>query len=213
MPSSGSARFDLAVTRGPHTIEGRTVDLENNAWVMGDDRECLVVDAPHDPDAVVALVAGRRVVAVACTHAHGDHVRHAPEVGRRLDAPVLLHPADLPVWQRVHDREQPDGSLLDGQVLDVAGVEVVAVHTPGHTPGSTCLRVDALGAVLTGDTLFPGGPGATRPPFGDFATVIASIRERLFTLPGETRVLPGHGATTTVGDELPHLGEWIDRGW
>lgn len=213
MPTSGSPRFDIAVVSGRHTIDGREVVLENNAWVLGDDEECLVVDAPHDPDAVVALAAGRRVVAVACTHAHGDHVRHAPEVGRRLGAPVLLHPADLPVWRRVHPQEQPDGALADGQVLEVAGLEVVAVHTPGHTPGSTCLRVDALGAVLTGDTLFPGGPGATRPPFGDFDRIIGSVRDRLFTLPADTRVLPGHGATTTIGAEAPHLPEWVARGW
>lgn len=207
------ARFDLVVTRGPHVVAGRTVELENNAWLLGDDEQCLVVDAPHDPDAVVAAVAGRRVVAVACTHAHGDHVRVAPEVGRRVGAPVLLHPADLPVWRRVHDVAEPDGPLSDGQVLDVAGIEVEVLHTPGHTPGSVCLRVPALGAVLSGDTLFPGGPGATRPPFGDFPTIISSVRDRLFTLPPATRVLPGHGPATSVGAEAPHLPEWVARGW
>jgi glyoxylase-like metal-dependent hydrolase (beta-lactamase superfamily II) len=206
-------RFDLTVTRGPHVVAGCTIELENNAWTLGDDGECLVVDAPHDADAVVAAAAGRRVVAVACTHAHGDHVGRAPEVGRRLAAPVLLHPADLPVWRRVHDDAEPDGPLADRQVLDVAGIEVEVLHTPGHTPGSVCLSVPALGAVLSGDTLFPGGPGATRPPFGDFAAIIASVRDRLFTLPPGTRVLPGHGPTTTVGAEAPHLPEWIARGW
>ncbi len=206
-------RFDLVVTRSTHVVAGRSIELENNAWLLGDDEQCLVVDAPHDADAIVEAVAGRRVRAIACTHAHGDHVRLAPEVGRRLGAPVLLHPADLPVWCGVHEVAEPDGPLADGQVLEVAGVEVEVCHTPGHTPGSVCLRVPALGAVLSGDTLFPGGPGATRAPFGDFPAIIASIRDRLFTLPPETRVLPGHGATTTVGTEAPHLPEWIARGW
>jgi glyoxylase-like metal-dependent hydrolase (beta-lactamase superfamily II) len=213
MSGHGGLRFDLTVTRGPHVVDGRAVELENNAWVLGDDAECLVVDAPHDADAVAAAVAGRRVVAVACTHAHGDHVRLAPEVGRRLGAPVLLHPADLPVWRRVHPVDSPAGSLSDGQVITVAGTEVVVRHTPGHTPGSVCLEVAALESVLTGDTLFPGGPGATRPPFGDFPLIIASVRDRLFRLPSHTRVLPGHGPTTTIGAEAPHLAEWIERGW
>ena len=203
-------RVSHAVTSGPHrTAEGVDIVLENNAWVIGDDEECLVVDAPHDAGTVVDLVAGRRVVAVACTHAHADHVAEAPAVG----APVLLHPADLPLWRLTHARAEPDGSLADSGSIRVGGHDVQVWHTPGHTPGSCCLYLADQDLLFTGDTLFPGGPGATSHSWGDFPTIITSIRERLFTLPDRTRVLPGHGAETTIGAERPSLDEWIARGW
>ncbi len=204
---------DLVETVGVLTIDGRDVDLQNNAWIIGDDDECVVVDAPHDAAAVAAGVRGRRVVAIVCTHAHPDHVAVAPALSALVGGPVLLHPADMPVWRRTHPTVDPGGDLADGQVITVAGTDLHVLHTPGHTPGSSCLHAPALGTVFTGDTLFPGGPGATRDALSDFPTIIASIGERLFSLPAATAVLPGHGARTTVGDERPHLEEWRDRGW
>jgi glyoxylase-like metal-dependent hydrolase (beta-lactamase superfamily II) len=213
MAAESRARIERLVTSGPFEFGGKPVDLENNVWLVGDDEEVLVVDAPHDVDAIVAAVAGRRVVGIACTHAHRDHVEFAPALGARLAAPVWLHPADGEVWRTVHAEGDPDGPLTEGQSLAVAGVELTVLHTPGHTPGSVSLHLPALGAVLTGDTLFPGGPGATGRPFSDFDTIIVSVRDRLLTLPPGTRVLPGHGDETTVGTESPHLEEWRARGY
>lgn len=209
---AGALRVDHGTASGTFSLDGQSFDVENNLWVVGDDRECLVVDPSHDLDAVAALVAGRDVVAVVCTHAHDDHVALAPAAGERFAAPTMLHRDDLPLWALTHPAEAPQDLLEDGQVITVAGQDVVVVHTPGHSPGSVCLRVPSLGVVLSGDTLFAGGPGATGRSFSDFPTIVASIRDRLLTLPPDTRVLTGHGDTTTIGDEAPHLQEWVDRG-
>lgn len=207
-----TARIDSIVTSGTISLDGQTFDLDNNVWVLGDDEECVVVDAPHDADAIAALVGSRRLVAVLCTHAHVDHVNLAPKVGARLSAPVLLHPADLPLWVLTHDTAAPDGELAAGQVLTVAGVDITVLHTPGHTPGSVCFSVPALGTVFTGDTLFEGGPGATSRSFSHFPTIIESIRTQLLVLPPATRVLTGHGNETTIGAEAPSLEAWVTRG-
>ena len=208
-----TARVEQLVTSGTFSLDGQTFEVDNNVWLIGDDAECLVVDPAHDVDAVVAAVGGRRVVAVVATHAHDDHVRRAPEAERRLSASVLLHPADRPLWELTHPASATTADLVDGQVLTVAGTTLQVLHTPGHSPGSVCLWAADLGVVLTGDTLFQGGPGATGRSFSDFPTIVESIRTRLLTLPPQTRVLTGHGEPTTIGDEAPHLQEWIDRGY
>ncbi|HVM28978.1 MAG TPA: MBL fold metallo-hydrolase [Mycobacteriales bacterium] len=207
-----SARIDSLVTSGTFSLDGQTFDVDNNVWLLGDDDEVLLVDAPHDPDAIERAVAGRTVVAIACTHAHDDHVRSAPELAERLGAQVLLHPDDAVLWDLVHPGRRPDGELRDGMVLEVAGTSVHVMHTPGHAPGAVCLHVPDLGVVFSGDTLFSGGPGATGRSFSDFPTILDSIRTRLFALPPETRVLTGHGDETTVGAEAPSYDEWVRRG-
>lgn len=209
---TGPVRVDHGTASGTFSLDGGVFDVENNIWVLGDDDECVVVDAPHDLEAIAAVVAGRRVRLVLCTHAHDDHVRRAPDAGQRFGAPTALHRADLGLWTLTHPDLAPNQLLEDGQVLDVAGTQVHVLHTPGHSPGSVCFYVPALEVVLTGDTLFAGGPGATGRSFSDFPTIVTSIRERLLSLPPETAVLTGHGDSTTVGDEAPHLQEWIDRG-
>jgi glyoxylase-like metal-dependent hydrolase (beta-lactamase superfamily II) len=172
----------------------------------------LVIDAPHSADAIAELIGGRRLLSIACTHAHDDHVRVAPELADRFGAPILLHPNDLPVWELTFPDRQPDSDLADGMVLTVGGTDVEVIHTPGHSPGSVCFRIADLGLVFSGDTLFNGGPGATGRSFSDFPTIIESISSRLLVLPPTTLVHPGHGDDTTIGDESPHRQEWIDRG-
>jgi glyoxylase-like metal-dependent hydrolase (beta-lactamase superfamily II) len=199
-------RIDQTVTSGTFSLDGETHEVDNNVWVLGDDEECLVVDPAHDLDAVAFLVGARTVTAVVCTHAHDDHCREAPAAGARFGAPVLVHPAEEPVWRLTHGDLRWDGDLADGDVLTVAGEEVRVLHTPGHSPGSVCLHVPSLGTVLTGDTLFAGGPGATGRSFSDRDTIEASIRTRLFVLPDDTVVRTGHGPDTTIGAEAGALG-------
>lgn len=203
---AGALRLDHAVTSGTFSLDGQTFDVDNNVWVLGDESECVVVDPAHDLDAVAALVGDRTVTAVVLTHAHDDHCREALLAGERFGAPVALHPADEPVWQLTHAGRRWDTDLADGDVLTVAGEQVHVLHTPGHSPGSVCLHVPALGTVLTGDTLFQGGPGATGRSFSDRPTIEASIRARLFALPDDTVVRTGHGDSTTVGAEADALG-------
>ena len=206
-----TARIEHLVTSGTFSLDGQTFDVDNNVWLIGDDEEVIVVDAPHDADAIAQAVGDRTVVAIACTHAHDDHVRFAPELGERLSAQVLLHPEDRVLWDLTHARHEPDGTLREGQVLEVAGTKLHVLHTPGHAPGAVCFSIPDLGVVVTGDTLFQGGPGATGRSYSDYPTILDSIRTRLFTLPPETRVLTGHGGETTVGAEAPSYDEWVKK--
>jgi len=144
------------------------------------------------------------VRAILCTHAHDDHVRFAPALAAAVRAPILLHPADLPVWELTH-ATPPDGELADGQQIDIAGTTLTVIHTPGHAPGAVCFSAPDLGVVFTGDTLFNGGPGATGRSFSDHDTIVASIRASLLTLPDDTVVKTGHGDDTTIGAERETL--------
>jgi len=206
-----SPRIDRVVTSGQFCLDGGCWDVENNIWLIGDDNEVLVVDAAHTAQPIIDAVGDRTVVAVLCTHAHNDHVTVAPEVAERFDAPILPDPDDDVLSKQTHPSVDYS-ALADDQRITVAGIEVRVIHTPGHSPGSVCLYVPALGAVCTGDTLFRGGPGATGRSYSDFPTIIESIRSRLLTLPAETVVYTGHGGDTTIGAEAPHLAEWIASG-
>jgi glyoxylase-like metal-dependent hydrolase (beta-lactamase superfamily II) len=206
-----TARIDKVVTSGQFALDGGSWDVDNNVWLIGDDAEVIVIDAAHDPDAILNAIDGRTVLAIILTHGHNDHINAAVELGRETGAEVWFPPADRMLWDAVHD-SPPDQELHTGATFTVAGSVLRAVPTPGHSPGSTCLYAEDLGAVFTGDTLFAGGPGATGRSFSDFGTIIDSIRERLLMLPDETVVHTGHGDDTTIGAEAPHLDEWIARG-
>jgi glyoxylase-like metal-dependent hydrolase (beta-lactamase superfamily II) len=208
-----AARIERLVTSGKFTLDGGSWDVDNNVWIVGDDHEAVVIDAAHDAEAIAEAVGERRLTAIVCTHAHNDHIDAAPELAARTGAPILLHPDDLPLWKQTHPDRAPDGELTDGQTLTVAGTELTVLHTPGHAPGAVCLDAPELSALFSGDTLFAGGPGATGRSCSDFPTIIDSIRVRLLSLPAGTVVHTGHGETTTIGAEAPHLREWIDRGF
>ncbi|WP_340540547.1 MBL fold metallo-hydrolase [Nocardioides sp. GXZ039] len=199
---AASTRVDHAVSSGTFTLDGETFDVDNNIWVIGDDTECVVIDAPHSVEDIMAVVGDRKVKAIVLTHAHDDHSRVAPALRERVSAPILLHPDDKPLWDLTHGEDYLwDVDLADGTTLDVGGTTLQVLHTPGHAPGAVCLYAPDLGAVFTGDTLFNGGPGATGRSFSDRPTIEASIRARLFALPEDTVVHTGHGDDTTIGAE------------
>ncbi len=201
-----TARVDHTVTSGTFSLDGETFEVDNNVWVVGDDAECIVIDAPHSVEQILAVVDGRTVTAVVCTHAHDDHVRYAPALAEATGAPIWLHPEDAPLWELTHPGRAWDADLADGQEIVVGGTALRVIHTPGHAPGGVCLYAPELGCVFTGDTLFHGGPGATGRSFSSRELLEDSIRERLYDLPDDTVVHTGHGEDTTIGAEKAALG-------
>ncbi len=180
--------------------------MENNVYVLEcpETHDAFIVDGCFEPDEIVAATEGANVVGILQTHGHMDHVQALPALKERLGVPVHAHPGDdYPI--------AIDVQLSDGTPLKLGERQVKVLHTPGHTPGGTCFLVGEH--LISGDTLFPGGPGNTWGNKDAFAEIIRSIESKLFVLPDETRVYPGHGADTTIGAEKPLLQEWITRGW
>ncbi|MEA2498975.1 MAG: hypothetical protein QOH26_1380 [Actinomycetota bacterium] len=184
----------------------RVGDLENNVYVLEDPEthDALLIDGSFEPDQILAAAEGANIVGILQTHGHYDHVQALAELKKKLGVPVYAHEGEeypVPI-------DQP---LSHEQVIPFGRKEVKVLHTPGHTPGGVCLLVGKH--LISGDTLFPGGPGNTWKDKEAFRTIISSIETNLFVLPDETNVYPGHGDDTTIGAEKPHLQEWIDRGW
>ena len=193
--------WELVTTDGFFALDGGEWAVTNNIWLAGNDREVLVFDASHDHQPIVAAVGGRRVRAIALTHGHNDHINAAVALREAVDAPILLHPADRMLWDMVYETEEPDGELRPGEELAGGGRRLGIISTPGHTPGSCCFRDEAGRIVVSGDTLFNGGPGATGRSFSDEPTILRSIRDRLLKLPDDVAVHTGHGDVTTIGAE------------
>jgi glyoxylase-like metal-dependent hydrolase (beta-lactamase superfamily II) len=195
------ARIENVVTSGTFSLDGGTWEVDNNIWLIGDDRQVLVVDAAHDAGPIVEAIAGREVVGIVLTHGHNDHINAVADLHAAVGGPIWFNPADSMLWDDVHSSVRPDHELTDGTTFEVGGTQLRAIHTPGHSPGSTCLHAPELNALFSGDTLFNGGPGATGRSYSSFDTIVESIRTRLLTLPDETVVHTGHGDTTTIGAE------------
>ena len=180
--------------------------MENNVYVLEcpETHESFVVDGCFEPEKILAAADGTKVVGILQTHGHFDHVQALPELKGSLGVPVHAHPGeDYPV-----DIDIP---LSDGDTLSFGKRRLTVLHTPGHTPGGVCFLSGRH--LVSGDTLFPGGPGNTWGNKEAFDQIIGSIETKLFVLPEDTYVYPGHGADTTIGSEKPHLQEWIARGW
>jgi glyoxylase-like metal-dependent hydrolase (beta-lactamase superfamily II) len=198
-------RVDKVVVGGVFSLDGQDFDVDNNVWLVGDDDEVLVIDAPHDAAPIVEAIGGRRVTAIVLTHGHNDHVTAAVALREATGAPIWFSPADRMLWDAVHPDAAPDHDLTEGTTFEVAGTRLTALHTPGHSPGSTCLHAAELGTVFSGDTLFCGGPGATGRSYSDHPTIVESIRTRLLTLPDDTIVKTGHGDDTTIAAERSNV--------
>jgi glyoxylase-like metal-dependent hydrolase (beta-lactamase superfamily II) len=181
---------------------------DNNVYLLSDDKsgEALLIDPADEAPRIIQELDGLRLSHILVTHWHPDHVQALEAVREKTGAQFACHPLDEPRMPLSADQR-----LQDGQRLSFGDYELVALHTPGHTQGSVCFLAGER--LFTGDTLFPGGPGNTSGPDASFPTIIESLESKLFSLPDEIQVLPGHGKPTTIGQERPHLEEWIARGW
>jgi glyoxylase-like metal-dependent hydrolase (beta-lactamase superfamily II) len=183
--------------------------LDNNVYVVRcrTSGVAVLIDAANEPERLLRVANGLGVRSVLTTHGHWDHIGAVPQVRE----------AGIDVWVRTEDAEMLDGfdHLLDDDAVYAVGeVAMRTIHTPGHTPGSISFALEGTPLLFTGDTLFPGGPGNTSFERGDFATIIDSIERRLFGAYGDDTIIwPGHGASSTIGVERPHLEEWVARGW
>jgi glyoxylase-like metal-dependent hydrolase (beta-lactamase superfamily II) len=183
---------------------------ENNVFVLRckSSGEAVLLDAANEHEKLLELAERLNVRRILETHGHWDHIQAVPAM-REAGYEVAVTALDAPRLAEVGY----DVFLDDAETVQVGQLRLDAIHTPGHTEGSICFKVAGSPILFSGDTLFPGGPGNTAMEGGDFETIIHSIDERLFTLPVETIVLPGHGDDTTIGAERPHLDEWVARGW
>jgi glyoxylase-like metal-dependent hydrolase (beta-lactamase superfamily II) len=199
-------------TTSPSLPAGQATVAEANAWVIGDEDEVIVIDPGEDAEGVLDAVGSREILAVICTHGHASHTASAVEVRERDEAPVALHRADKLHWRVAHPKADPDIEMEDGGVFEVADVQLEVLHTPGHTPGSVCLYCPELDAVFTGDVLLASGPAPHDGIFPDFPRQLTAIGEKLLDLPEETRVLPGHGEESSIGDAVERFEGWITAG-
>jgi glyoxylase-like metal-dependent hydrolase (beta-lactamase superfamily II) len=192
--------------------ESGEIAAEQNAWIIGDDDEVIVIDPGEDAAAVLEQVGDREILAVICTHGHERHVAAAVEVAERDEAPVALHRADLFFWRAAHEDADAEIEMADGGLFEVADVQLEVMHTPGHSPGSVSLYCEGLEVVFTGDALGAGGPVAHEGGFPDFPSQLTAIGARLLDLPAATRVLPGHGEETTIADAVKRFDSWVSSG-
>lgn len=203
-----SALFETIITTDRMTV-GHLVAgaYENNVYVVRCENtgQAVIIDAAAESDRIIAGAAGHDITAILTTHGHFDHIGAVDEVKAALKIPFRLHMLDAEIAARDVDEPINEGTITVGELtLDT-------LHTPGHTPGSVCFLAE--GYLFTGDTLFPGGPGATRFDYSDFDQIISSIQENLMSLPDSTLFYPGHGKPSTIGSERPSLSEWIERRW
>jgi glyoxylase-like metal-dependent hydrolase (beta-lactamase superfamily II) len=183
-----------------------------NAWIVGDDEEVIVIDPGTDAAAVLDAVGQREVLAVICTHGHAAHVGAALDVAERDEAPVALHPADRLDWRFAHEDDDPEIEMAEGGAFEVGEVRLEVIQTRGHSPGSVSLYCEELEAVFTGDALTASGPCAHDGEFPNFPAQLTAIGEQLLDLPSGTRVLPGHGPETTIGDAARRFDGWVTAG-
>ena len=187
-PSQGGVRIDHTTTSGTFSLDGGTWEVENNVWVVGDDTECVVIDAPHDAGPILELVGDRRLTHVLLTHAHDDHVTVVPELlAAHPGATVALHPDDRVLWDQTHPDVPPTQDLADGDVVQVGDVELLVLHTPGHAPGACCFHARDLGVVFTGDMA------------GNFLALDSASGKVLYTMP-TGGAIAGGVITYSVGD-------------
>jgi glyoxylase-like metal-dependent hydrolase (beta-lactamase superfamily II) len=183
--------------------------MDNNVHVVRcrQTGDAVLVDAANEHELLLELCQTLGVRKVIETHGHWDHIQAVTAV-RDAGFEVAVTAADA------HMLPSYDLLMEDDEIIEVGRLRVRTIATPGHTAGSMCFHVEGSPLLLSGDTLFPGGPGATKLPGGDFPAIIQSVEDRLLSrFDPTTLVLPGHGADTTIGNERPHLQEWVDRGW
>ena len=219
------ARIDKVVTSGKVTVDDNEYDVESNTYLVGDDDAVIVIDPANDAEAILKEIGEREVMAVICTDGRDHHLSAVIEIAEADEedpAPIGVHSRDRLLWRQYfralakkdEDSEfmkdlEPDIDIEDGGIFEIAGAQLEVMHTPGHTPGSICLYSEQLGVLFSGDTLHKGRPGRVGEEYHDLQDQLNSIGSLLGPLPKETRVLPGQGDETTVGEEDSQWESWF----
>jgi len=192
----------------PNIITLAVGPYDNRAYIVScpDTGQAVIVDAADEAERIIAACSDLEVQAILTTHGHSDHIQAVSAVQAKLGVPFRLHSSDVEIAGRPTD--QP---LVDGEEIPIGNFNLHVLHTPGHTPGSVCFVLEPH--LFSGDTLFPGGPGATRWSYSSFGQIMDSIEQRLLIYPDSTLIYPGHGEGTTLATERPHVPEWRGRGW
>lgn len=182
--------------------------MGNNVYLLRNvaTANAVLIDAAAEGDELLEWAQAYGVTAVLTTHGHHDHIGAAAEF-QAAGIPVSIGAGDADCLP-LHDH-----LLTEADTIQLGNIDISVLATPGHTPGSTCFALQGRPLVFTGDTLFPGGPGATHFPGGDFDRIIESLQTELFTMSDGTHVFPGHGGATTIGAERSHLPDWVARRW
>jgi glyoxylase-like metal-dependent hydrolase (beta-lactamase superfamily II) len=202
---SRPAHFEDARVRVDKLIVG---PFENNVFIVRckSTGDAVLIDAANEHELLLEVARATGVRRVLTTHGHWDHIQAVEAVrDAGIDVGIAAEDAEmLPAYDFV---------IRDDEGYEIGDLRLRSIHTPGHTLGSTSFLLEDEPLLFTGDTLFPGGPGNTATPGASFDQILQSIDKRLFALPPDLLVLPGHGLDTTIGEERPHLQEWADRGW
>ena len=198
-------------TAGTFEFDGEKFEVVSNTWIVDADKDgVIVIDPGHDSEAILEAIGERDIYLVACTNGYAPHIESAIAVAEEAEAPIALHPREMRVWRRFHGAEhRPEIEVEGAGALDVGDLHIDVLALPGSSPGTVGYYISQKGVVFSGDTVRAGEPGMVGDTYIDYTTQLASIGEKLLSLPPETRLLPDRGPASTSAAENRNFDSWV----